>query len=138
MKTALLIGMMALSSSVSASSTAQVSSIVSVYDADTFRVNIDGWTDIIGKNMPIRVNGVDAAEIRGKCKKEKILAKKAREFTRDFLASSSVVELKNIKRGKYFRLIADVYGDGALLSDALIQSGLARPYHGEKRQGWCG
>ncbi|HGX92428.1 MAG TPA: thermonuclease family protein, partial [Candidatus Tenderia sp.] len=34
-----------------------VSRVVSIYDADTFRVDINGWPPIIGSNMPIRVLG---------------------------------------------------------------------------------
>ncbi len=114
-----------------------VSRVVSVYDADTFRVDIEGWPDIVGKNMPIRVKGVDAPEIRGKCASEKRDAKVARDFTRSLLESGARVELKNLKRGKYFRFLADVYIDDVLLSDRLILGGLARPYDGGRRDGWC-
>ena len=51
-----------------------VSKVISVYDGDTFRVNIDSLPPIVGKNIPIRVNGVDTPEIRGKCQYEKNLA----------------------------------------------------------------
>ncbi|MEO1859542.1 MAG: hypothetical protein ABGZ19_06585 [Verrucomicrobiales bacterium] len=46
---------------------ATVSEVRTIYDADTFRVTINGWPDIIGKGIPIRVLGVDAPEMRGKC-----------------------------------------------------------------------
>ncbi|MEO9656362.1 thermonuclease family protein [Marinomonas sp.] len=114
-----------------------VERVISVYDADTFRVDINGWPDIIGKNMSIRVNGVDAAEIRGKCESEKVQAKAARDFTRSLLSNSKDIELRDLKRGKYFRLIADVYIDGESLTDKLITSGHARPYEGGHRGGWC-
>jgi len=38
--------------------TVTVSKVISVYDGDTFRVNIDSLPPIVGKNIPIRVNGV--------------------------------------------------------------------------------
>lgn len=44
-----------------------VQDVVSIYDADTFRVNIAGWPDLIGTNISIRADGFDAPEIRGKC-----------------------------------------------------------------------
>ena len=44
---------------------AYVLEITSIYDADTFRVNIKDWPRLIGERIPIRVNGVDAPEIRG-------------------------------------------------------------------------
>ena len=35
--------------------TVTVSKVISVYDGDTFRVNIDSLPPIAGKNIPIRV-----------------------------------------------------------------------------------
>ena len=67
--------------------TAIVSKVISVYDGDTFRVDIDSLPPIVGKNIPIRLNGVDTPEIRGKCQYEKDLALKARDFVRKMLAS---------------------------------------------------
>ena len=116
---------------------AVVSSVSSVYDADTFRVNIEGWPDIVGKHMPVRVLGVDAPEIRGKCEAEKLAARSAKQFTVQFLREGSYIELRNIKRGKYFRILAEVFVDGRNLANALIEANLARVYDGGKRQGWC-
>ena len=115
----------------------KVSKVTSVYDADTFRVNIDEWPDIIGHHMSVRVNGVDAPEMRGKCQSEKQAALKAKQFTVSALRGATEIELRSIKRGKYFRLIADVYVDNRNLSEMLIKNGLARPYRGGKRKGWC-
>jgi len=114
-----------------------VSRVVSIYDADTFRVDISGWPPIIGSNMPIRVLGVDAPEIRGKCADEKIKARIAKEVTVNALHNAQIIELRNIKRGKYFRLLADIYLDGKSLASLLISTGHARPYDGGKRAGWC-
>lgn len=111
--------------------------VVSVYDGDTFRVDIWYWPEIIGKNMPIRVNGIDTPEIRARCGTEKLRAFQAKEFTRKFLKSGSV-QLRNLKRGKYFRIIADVYVDGRNLGDELIKAGLARVYDGGTKKTWCG
>jgi len=82
--------------------------------------------------------GVDAPEIRGKCASEKLAARKAKQFTVQFLRAGRVVELRKIKRGKYFRLLAEVYVDGKNLADALIKANVARPYDGGTRLGWCG
>ncbi|SHO56152.1 thermonuclease family protein [Vibrio quintilis] len=116
---------------------ALVNKITSIYDADTFKANIKGWPDIIGQKVSIRVNGVDAPEIRGKCQKEKNAARIAKLFTIKALRTAKTVELRNMRRGKYFRILADVYVDNRNLSDLLINSGLARPYDGGKRGGWC-
>ena len=114
-----------------------VDEVTSIYDADTFRVNIKGWPDIIGKHVSVRVLGVDAPEIRGKCRSEKQAARLAKQFTVNALRSAKRVELKNIKRGKYFRILADVLIDGESLSVSLIKAQHARPYDGGRRDGWC-
>ncbi|WP_246072252.1 thermonuclease family protein [Catenovulum sediminis] len=115
-----------------------VSRVTSIYDGDTFRVDIDSWPDVIGKRVPIRVNGVDTPEIRGKCENEKQLARKAKQFTVNQLRSAQKIELKNIRRGKYFRIVADVYVDSVNISELLISNNLAVRYDGKRtKKNWC-
>ena len=115
----------------------RVNRVRSVYDGDTIRVDIDGWPQIIGKNMPVRILRVDTPEIQGKCQAEKEKAKQARNFLYSSLKNGKIVELRNIQRGKYFRILSDVYIDGVRISDELIKNGLARAYNGGKRKTWC-
>ena len=118
--------------------TLKVSSISSIYDGDTFRAIIKDVHPLLGERIGIRVSGVDTPEIRGKCKLEKSLAKKAKKFTVNFLRSSKKIELRNVTRGKYFRIVADVYGDGRNLTKLLIRSGHAVKYDGGKKsKDWC-
>lgn len=114
-----------------------VSDITSIYDGDTFRVNISYWPDIIGQKIPVRVNGIDTPEMRGKCKNEIELARKAKKVTVDMLRNSKKIELRNIKRGKYFRIVADVFVDGKSLAEVLVQKNLAYRYSGGKKKSWC-
>ena len=111
-----------------------VSRLVSVYDGDTFRVDIDSFPPIIGSNMPIRIYGIDTPEIRGTRTKE--LADRAKSITRSMLKKAKVIELRDMRRGKYFRIIADVWVDGKNLGQYLIDQGLAKPYFGGKRAKW--
>lgn len=87
--------------------------------------------------MSIRINGIDTPEMRAKCDKEKVLARKAKKLTVSLLRGAKLIELKNIKRGKYFRLIADVYVDGILIADKLQKNHLAVPYDGGTKIDWC-
>ena len=114
-----------------------VSKVNSVYDGDTFRVDIDVLPPIIGKNIAIRVNGVDTPEIRGKCQYEKSLALKARDFVRAKLANAKEVKLTNLQRGKYFRVVANVIVDGVSLEEELLDNKLAYEYSGGKKLSWC-
>ncbi|MDE0743877.1 MAG: thermonuclease family protein [Woeseiaceae bacterium] len=114
-----------------------VTKVISVYDGDTFRVDIDELSDIVGKNIAIRILGIDTPEIKGQCEKEKQLAIKARDFTRHYLNNASSIQLSNLKRDKYFRLLADVYVDGKSLAAALLANNLAVRYSGNKKSSWC-
>lgn len=114
-----------------------VSKVISVYDGDTFRVNIDGYPALIGENISIRVNGVDTPEIRAKCSDEKQLALAAKAYTQEQLTTANTIMLTNIERGKYFRLVADVILDGKNLSDLLIANNLGKHYQGGKKGNWC-
>lgn len=115
----------------------RVSEVTSIYDGDTFRVNIKDYPRIVGQRMAIRIKGIDTPEIRGKCVKEKELAQKAKQMTVSLLKGAKVIELRNIKRGKYFRLLADVYVDGVSVGCELIKSGLAIKYNGGTKSEWC-
>ena len=117
--------------------TVTVSKVISVYDGDTFRVDIDSLPPIVGKNIPIRLNGVDTPEIQGKCQYEKDLALKARNFVRSKLANAKVIKLTNLQRGKYFRVVADVMIDGDSLERELLENKLAYKYTGGKKSSWC-
>lgn len=115
-----------------------VSRVTNVYDGDTFRVDIDQWPALIGKNAPIRINNIDTPELRAKCENEKRLALLAKKFTRDKLQHGDIIELKRLNRGKYFRITADVFIDGESLAEGLLAAGFARVYSGTvKKQSWC-
>lgn len=116
---------------------ATVAEITSIYDGDTFRANIEGFPTIVGEHMSIRVNGIDTPELRGKCEYEKQQARKAKQFTVQQLRGAKKITLKNIQRGKYFRLIADVYVDDVNLAQQLIRYELAVEYHGKTKKNWC-
>ena len=114
-----------------------VSKVISVYDGDTFRVNIDSLPPIVGKNIPVRLEGVDTPEINGKCQYEKDLALEARDFVRNKLSNAVEILLNDLQRGKYFRIVAKVYIDGVSLEEELLLNGLAYQYKGGKKSNWC-
>jgi endonuclease YncB( thermonuclease family) len=116
---------------------AVVSEVTSIYDGDTFRVNIAGWPDIAGHHVPVRVFGIDTPEMKGKCPAEKEGAQKAKQFTVEKLRSGKKIELRNLRRDKYFRLLSEVYIDNNSLAEMLIKAGLAIPYDGTTKKSWC-
>ena len=56
----------------------------------------------------------------------------------DILKDAEQITLKNMERGKYFRIAADVIVDGESLADMLIEAGRAVRYDGGKKtHKWC-
>lgn len=119
---------------------------VKAYDADTITVNIpDCKYRVFCKRLGVRVAGVDTPELRTKNKCEKKLAIMARNFVRDELSgiseqlSSNTLQLKNVKRGKYFRVVADVKYRGKDLKRELFKRNYGVPYEGKKKMSvdWC-
>ena len=111
---------------------------VSNYDGDTITFNLPNLHPIIGKKISIRLNGIDTPEIKGKCEKEKYDAEQAREMVRDILKDAEKITLKNMQRGKYFRIASDVIVDGESLGNMLIEAGMAIRYDGRKKtHKWC-
>ena len=109
MKIFILISLLTFAVNAKDYGSATVSKIISVYDGDTFRASIKDYPAIVGENIAIRVNGIDTAEIRGKCPSEKALSIKARDLARLILNNAKVIELHNISRGKYFRIVSEDY-----------------------------
>lgn len=113
-----------------------VSEIVRVVDGDTFKVNINAYPDIIGKNLSIRIAGINTPELKDKSACVRRVARKAKAYTKRLLFSANKVELVNVKRGKYFRIVATVLVDGADLGELLISEGLAKRYGKGRKLKW--
>jgi len=107
------------------------------YDGDTCYINANFLPEPLSK-MSIRILGIDTPEIRGKCDEEKELALKAREFANKVFREAKLIEYKDLDWDKYGgRLLTNVYLDGKLYSKMIIDAGLARPYDGGTKKGWC-
>lgn len=113
--------------------------VIRVYDGDTITVNLDDdYPDVFSKKLGVRIRGIDTPEIRGKCPAEKALAKEARDLVKMMVTQAHQIDLRDIGRGKYFRIVANVVIDGRSVADLLLQKGLAVPYDGgTKTKDWC-
>lgn len=108
----------------------------SVIDGDTILyARVDGramMTETIG------LLEVDAPDLHGKCEAERAKAAAARDLTAHRLLAAKVIKIDRVGRlDRFGRTLARVLLDGVPLSSILLQAGLARPYIGERRQGWC-
>ena len=108
------------------------------YDGDTLTVNISGYPDIIGRNIPIRVLGIDTPELKGRCDNEVLKAVEAKTFIHNELTKASRIDIIEVGRDKYFRIDGDVVYDGKSLRKEMLDRGYAIPYDGgTKTNPWC-
>ncbi|MHA1537585.1 MAG: thermonuclease family protein [Alphaproteobacteria bacterium] len=111
--------------------------IIRVHDGDTLILRARIWLGQV-ISTKVRLAGIDAPELRGRCAREKRMAREARRFVKRKLADGNVT-LRDIRFGKYAgRVLARVFtAEGEDLGQALIAAGLARPYRGGRRGRWC-
>jgi endonuclease YncB( thermonuclease family) len=107
--------------------------VLSCYDGDTCIVD----REILPGRDRVRLANADTPEIEGRCPAEIKQAMMARDYTRSMVVGQ-VVTLTAVQPDKYRKRIdAYVSIGGRDLGDALIAAGLARPYSGGRRGGWC-
>ena len=104
------------------------------YDGDTCTFNIPNVHPLLGDKIGVRLARIDAPEVRTKCDAEKKEGYKARDALIERLSHVKVFDLREVERGKFFRLVAEVIADGENMSDWMLESGLALPYDGGKRE----
>ena len=106
-------------------------------DGDTLKVKNNALPDIFGRNLSIRVRGLDTPELRGKCAHEKKLAVRSKEFCSFLMKNAENIEFKNLERGKFFRVVADVHIDSKNYANQMIFNDHGRVYSNTKKNNWC-
>jgi micrococcal nuclease len=116
--------------------------VLKVTDADTLKVAAYVWPDAVTVK-DIRIRGIDAPELRGRCKYEKDLANAAKTFVTDLINKNkkrvklSVVGCNQAEGGGFGRCLSDVHVGSVPIAGTLIEKGLARTNNGEPRKTWC-
>lgn len=113
--------------------------VTSVYDGDTLFIDIPDVPPVLGKRIGVRILGMDTPELHSlnACEKRKGLEAKAALV--EMLRGAKRVDIIDVKRDKYFRILGTVLIDGRSATQELIRRKLAYPYHGEKKpkRNWC-
>jgi endonuclease YncB( thermonuclease family) len=92
----------------------------------------------------IRLHGLDAPELAGECEAERIAGRAARGALIAWLNAGPFTLAEPVGRAsdKYGRPLRILYrglpGARSNAADTLVERGLARPYRGDARPGWCG
>lgn len=112
---------------------------ISNYDGDSITFDIPQAPAIVGKDMLIRLRGIDTPELKkSRCRTERKMALQAKNRVHSLLSNAKVINLHRSGRGKYFRILADVEFDGEDLATLLLEEGLAVHYSGGTRNhNWC-
>ena len=114
-----------------------VSQLLLFHDGDTFQCNVEQLPAIVGLHIEIRCQHYDAPEIQDSRPAVQRLARMAQQFVQKRLQAGKVVTLQNLKRDKYFRLLADVMIDGMPLAVDVLNAKLAHQYGGGiKNEDW--
>jgi micrococcal nuclease len=104
----------------------------------TALIVVDGDTIKAPFGPTYRILGYDAPETHfAKCAAERELGLIAKARLEELLAQSEVRVLESGKTDKYRRKLATVTINGEDLATIMVREGLARRYHGERRQSWC-
>ena len=101
--------------------------IISVYDGDTCRADIDLGFGVTLKNQQLRLHGLDTPELPGEA------GYAARDYARALLPIGEPIQIQTFKdaREKYGRYLAKItLPDGSDLAAAMIASGHGTPYFG--------
>jgi micrococcal nuclease len=110
-------------------------SVIGAVDGDTFKVRCPVWPGLIAEET-LRVRGLDTPEKghRAQCDNERKLADEASALAK----SLTEIQISNLDRDKYGRLLADVFVAGKSWADTLVEKKLAVPYDGgTKHNPWC-
>lgn len=106
--------------------------VVSVYDGDSIRVNIDlgfghWWKGEDGKGVKLRLSGIDTPELRGEERDQGLVV---RDKLRELIDGKEIfIKTEKDATGKYGRYLATVVTlDGMDVNEYLLLNGLAKKY----------
>ena len=114
--------------------TYRVKSLVKIVDGDTFDCDIDLGFSVVLAKQRIRLMGIDTWESRTRDKKEKAKGMLAKAFTKELLENAKEITLKSHGKGKYGRVLGEVYCDDKCLNEELKTYGHAYEYFGGKKK----
>ena len=105
-----------------------------VHDTDTISVLFKFGSEIVKYNL--RLNGIDAPELRSKNENEKKLCIEGTEYLKNMVLNK-LIKIKTLKTDKYGRMLAILYNDNdECINDLLIKKNFCRAYDGGTKESW--
>ena len=111
--------------------------VIRTVDGDTFeaRVHLASGQEVTTR---VRLRGIDAPELKARCREERDRAEAARNALRSMLDQGEV-GIMGVTLDKYGgRVLADASTSGTPdIAASLLSAGHVRPYGGARRETWC-
>lgn len=103
--------------------------VIKVYDGDTITIATQVYNDKTLYRFSVRLNGIDCPEMKTNNNNEKTVAIMAKNRVTEMIYRKNIT-LKNVKKEKYGRLLADVYHNNICINNVLLKERLAVKYDG--------
>ena len=97
--------------------------VVEAYDGDTVTLNIDFGDSIWKLKEKCRLYRINTPEVRGQERPHGLISRNV--LREKIVGKKVVIETHKDKRGKYGRLLVDIWLDGENINDWLVSEGLA-------------
>ena len=110
--------------------------VIKVVDGDTIDVDLDLGFGIWLRGERVRLYGIDTPESRTSDKEEKKYGKAAAAFLKKWITAGGV-KIKTHKgedRGKFGRILGEVWCFDTNVNQKMIEEGHAVEYHGQSKQ----
>ena len=108
--------------------------VTQVIDGDTVQLVCPGT-----ETARARLYGFDAPEVFSpQCASEAFAGMLATQKLRSLVWGADEIEALYRGYDRYGRRLAELSVDGTSVAQLMVASGHARPYGGERREGWCG
>jgi len=109
------------------------------YDGDTITFDIPTIHPFFGYHAHVRIFGIDTPEIHSNNFCERKVAEQAKNKIASLLLSAKRIDLINLGKEKYGRILAEVIVDNISLGPLLLKEKLAYEYYGDtkKKINWC-
>ena len=111
--------------------------VVHIVDGDTVDVDIDLGFGVWMKKQRIRMYGIDTPESRTRDLVEKKYGLKAKKFLQDKLKKAKSITIRTHKgeeKGKFGRILGDIYCDGKSVNSEMVKVGHAVAYYGQNKE----
>ena len=109
--------------------------LIKVVDGDTIDVDIDLGFGVWLRNQRVRLYGIDTPESRTRDLEEKKYGLAAKEFLTKWTGAGELtIKTHKDERGKFGRILGEIYAFKTNVNDKMVYEHHAVPYHGQSKE----